>query len=41
MASVYKQQLLDFVSNLDVKAGIVIDIGGSQDPVKVEQKAGM
>lgn len=39
MASVYKQQLLDFISNLDVKAGIVIDIGGSQDPVKGRTKS--
>lgn len=34
MASVYKKQLLDWVSQLDVKAETVIDIGGSQDPIK-------
>ena len=38
MASWYKQQLLDWVANLDVKADIVIDIGGSQDPIKGRTK---
>lgn len=34
MPSVYKQQLNDWVSELDVKANLVIDIGGSQSPIK-------
>lgn len=34
MASWYKQQLKDWVAQLDVKADRVIDIGGSQDPIK-------
>lgn len=34
MTSVYKQQLKDWVAQLDVKAEKVIDIGGSQDPIK-------
>lgn len=34
MTSVYKQGLKDWVSQLDVKANLVIDIGGSQDPIK-------
>lgn len=39
MASWYKQQLLDWVSQIDVKADTVIDIGGSQDPVKGRTKS--
>lgn len=39
MASVYKQQLLDWVAQLDVKADTVIDIGGSQDPIKGRTKS--
>jgi len=34
ITSVYKQQLKDWVATLDVKAEKVIDIGGSQDPIK-------
>ncbi len=39
MTSVYKQQLLNWVSSLDVKADTVIDIGGSQDPIKGRTKS--
>lgn len=39
MASVYKQQLLDWVAQLDVKADTVVDIGGSQDPIKGRTKS--
>lgn len=34
MGSWYKQQLNDFVSRLDVKADVVLDIGGAQSPIK-------
>lgn len=34
MGSYYKQQLNDFVAGLDVKAKIVLDIGGAQNPIK-------
>lgn len=34
MPSWYKQILNDWVSNLDVKANICMDIGGSQSPIK-------
>lgn len=39
MTSVYKQQLKDWVAQLDVKAEKVIDIGGSQDPIKGRTKS--
>lgn len=34
MGSYYKQQLNDWVASLDVKADVVLDIGGSQSPIK-------
>lgn len=34
MGSFYKQQLNDWKRTLDVKATLVYDIGGSQDPIK-------
>lgn len=34
MGSFYKQQLNDWKATLDVKADIVFDIGGAQDPIK-------
>lgn len=34
MGSYYKQQLNDWKASLDVKADIVFDIGGAQDPIK-------
>lgn len=34
MGSLYKQQLNDWVSSLDVKGEFVLDIGGSQNPIK-------
>jgi len=34
MGSYYKQQLNDWVSTLDVKANILFDIGGAQNPLK-------
>jgi hypothetical protein len=39
MASVYKQQLIDWLSQLEVETDTVIDIGGSQDPVKGRTKS--
>ena len=39
MASVYKQQLKTWVSTLDVYADTVLDIGGSQDPIKGRTKS--
>lgn len=39
MTSVYKQQLNDWKSTLDVNADKVIDIGGSQDPIKGKTKS--
>lgn len=34
MGSFYKQQLNDWKATLDVKADLVFDIGGAQDPIK-------
>lgn len=34
MSSYYKQQLNDWKASLDVKADLVYDIGGAQDPIK-------
>lgn len=34
MGSYYKQQLNDWKATLDVKADVVFDIGGAQDPIK-------
>lgn len=34
MSSLYKQQLNNWKSSLEVKAKLVYDIGGSQDPIK-------
>lgn len=34
MGSYYKQQLNDWKATLDVKADVVYDIGGAQDPIK-------
>lgn len=34
MASYYKQQLNDWKASLEVKADVVFDIGGAQDPIK-------
>lgn len=34
MGSIYKQQLNDWVASLDVRADVVLDIGGSQNPIK-------
>lgn len=34
MGSYYKQQLNDFVASLNVKADVVLDIGGAQNPIK-------
>lgn len=34
MGSYYKQQLNDWKKTLDVKADVVFDIGGAQDPIK-------
>lgn len=34
MGSYYKQQLNDWKRTLDVKADVVFDIGGAQDPIK-------
>lgn len=34
MSSIYKQQLNGWVESLDVKATTVIDIGGSQNPIR-------
>lgn len=34
MSSYYKQQLNDWKRSLDVKADVVFDIGGAQDPLK-------
>ncbi len=34
MGSFYKQQLNEWKATLDVKADIVFDIGGAQDPIK-------
>lgn len=34
MGSFYKQQLNDWKATLDVKADVVFDIGGAQDPIK-------
>lgn len=39
MSSYYKQQLNDWIANLDVKASKVLDIGGAQDPVKGRTKS--
>lgn len=39
MTSWYKQQLKDWVATLDVKADRVLDIGGSQDPIKGRTKS--
>lgn len=39
MSSFYKQQLNDWVSTLDVKADTVLDIGGSQNPIKGRTKS--
>ena len=38
MGSVYKQQLNDWIATLDVKANLVLDIGGSQSPIKGRTK---
>lgn len=39
MTSVYKQALKDWVATLEVKAGRVLDIGASQDPIKGRTKS--
>lgn len=39
MASHYKQQLLDWVAQQEVKADTVFDVGGSQDPIKGRTKS--
>lgn len=39
MPSFYKQQVNDFVAGLDVKAGVVFDIGGAQNPVRGRTKS--
>lgn len=39
MSSYYRQQLEFFLSELDVKAGVVLDIGGAQKPVKGRTKS--
>lgn len=39
MGSFYKQQLNDWVASLDVKADIVLDIGGAQSPIKGRTKS--
>jgi hypothetical protein len=39
MGSYYKQQLNDWKSGLDVKADVVFDIGGAQDPMKGKTKS--
>lgn len=39
MGSFYKQQLNDWVNTLEVKADILFDIGGSQNPIKGRTKS--
>lgn len=39
MGSYYKKQLNDWKSTLDVKADVVFDIGGAQDPMKGKTKS--
>lgn len=39
MGSYYKQQLNEFVSNQDVNANILFDIGGAQHPIKGRTKS--
>lgn len=39
MGSFYKQQLNDFVAEQEVEADIVLDIGGSQNPIKGRTKS--
>jgi len=39
MSSVYKQQLNLWKSTLDVSANVLLDIGGSQDPLKGKTKS--
>lgn len=39
MSSYYKQQLNEWKATLDVKANIVFDIGGAQDPIKGKTKS--
>lgn len=39
MGSFYKQQLNDWKRTLDVKADVVLDIGGAQDPIKGKTKS--
>lgn len=39
MGSFYKQQLNDWKATLDVKADVVFDIGGAQDPIKGKTKS--
>lgn len=39
MGSYYKQQLNDWKATLDVKADVVFDIGGAQDPIKGKTKS--
>lgn len=39
MASFYKQQLNDWKATLDVKADILFDIGGAQDPLQGKTKS--
>lgn len=39
MSSYYKQQLNDWKATLDVKADVVFDIGGAQDPIKGKTKS--
>lgn len=39
MGSYYKQQLNDWKASLDVKADVVFDIGGAQDPIKGKTKS--
>ena len=39
MTSIYKQQLKTWVATLDVYADTVLDIGGSQDPIKGRTKS--
>lgn len=39
MGSFYKQQLNDWKATLEVKADVVFDIGGAQDPIKGRTKS--
>lgn len=39
MSSYYKQQLNEWKASLDVKAEVVFDIGGAQDPIKGKTKS--